>query len=183
MKEASIWLNWGQQSAIDVEGLDFMAVCTPWQLMSAIVVTTINQAAGPERSQNTNKTHIAKTGACSWTLKVRRVSLVAGMVFIGSFILRSHSLISPFRLPEISSLTPPRCICTFVIHCLCSRQTLTIAVVGLWRWSNTRTAPSPNPAIKILPATWSEVKEVIQEPDRADISCKEVRKDLTARPG
>ena len=29
MKEASVWLNRGQQSAIDVEGLDFMAVCTP----------------------------------------------------------------------------------------------------------------------------------------------------------
>lgn len=83
---------------------------------------------------------------------------------------RSQSRISPLRLPEMSSRKPPRCICTFVIHCLCSRQTLTIEVVGFSRWSKTRTAPSPNPATKILPATWSDVKDVMQEPERAGIS-------------
>jgi hypothetical protein len=29
MKEAGVWFNGGQESAINVEGLDFMTVCTP----------------------------------------------------------------------------------------------------------------------------------------------------------
>lgn len=94
-----------------------------------------------------------KTGACSWTLNVRSVSLVAWTVEIGSCIRRSQSLISPFRLPDTSSRRPPRCMCTLVTHCLWSRHTLTMEVVGLRRWSKTRTAPSPNPATKIFPAT------------------------------
>lgn len=113
---------------------------------------------------------MVNTGACSCTARVRKVSLVAWIMSIDVSIRKSQRRTSPFRLPEISSLTPPRCIWIFVIHCLCSRHTLTIAVVGFRRWSNTRTAPSPNPAMKIFPATWSDVKDVIQEPERADIS-------------
>jgi hypothetical protein len=29
MKEAGVWFNGGQESAINVEGLHFMTVCTP----------------------------------------------------------------------------------------------------------------------------------------------------------
>lgn len=68
MKEASVWLNRGQQSAIDVEGLDFMAVCTPWQLKSAIVVTTINQAARPEQGQNKARTRTRDSHCKNWSM-------------------------------------------------------------------------------------------------------------------
>ena len=98
-------------------------------------------------------TYIVNTGACSWTQSVRSVFLVVSMVWMELSIRRSHNFTSPLRLPDTSSLTPPRCICTLVIHCRCSLHTFTIAVVGLRRWSNTRTAPSPNPATKMFPAT------------------------------
>ena len=69
-------------------------------------------------------------------------------------------------------LCPPRCRWTLVTHCLCSFQTFTIAVAGFWRWSYTRMAPSPKPATNTSPSTWSEVREVMQDPDRAGISCE-----------
>lgn len=115
-------------------------------------------------------TYVAKTGACSCTLKLRRVSRVARMVFTLLSMRMSQSLTSPERHPVTSSRWPPRCKWTFVIHWRCSFQTLTMAVAGFSRWSYTRTAPSPKPAMKTSPSTWSEVSEVMQEPERAGIS-------------
>lgn len=116
------------------------------------------------------KTHVAKIGACSCTLKLLKISRVALIVLKGAVIRISHSLISPFRLPLTSSRRPPRCMWTLVIHCLCSFHTCTMALTGLSRWSYTRTAPSPKPATKTLPATWSNVKDVTHDPERAGIS-------------
>lgn len=79
------------------------------------------------------KTYVAKTGACSCTLRLLKVSLVALMVLKGAVIRISHSLISPLRLPLTSSRRPPRCMWTLVIHCLCSFQTCTMASTGLSR--------------------------------------------------
>lgn len=164
VQEARVRLERRKVRAVDIERLDFVTVCT----------TFTGQLLVGERGKG--MTYTENTGACSWTLNVRRVSLVAYVVEIGLSIRRSQSLISPFRLPDTSSLSPPRCICTLVIHCRCSRQALTIDVVGFRRWSKTRTAPSPNPATKMLPATWSDVNEVMHEPERAGISCRVVRK-------
>ena len=122
------------------------------------------------RNGKGGKTHVAKTGACSCTLNVLSVFPVATTSRKGASERISHSLTSPFLLPDTSSRRPPRCMCTFVIHCLCWRQTFTMAKAGLRRWSKTRTAPSPYPAQKTLPATWSEVSEVMQEPERAGMS-------------
>ena len=116
------------------------------------------------------ETHVANTGACSCTLKLLKVSLVALIVRKGALIRISQSLISPFRLPLTSSRRPPRCMWIFVIHCLCSFHTRTIAFIGFSRWSYTRTAPSPKPATNTLPATWSKVREVTHDPERAGIS-------------
>jgi len=79
------------------------------------------------------QTYVAKTGACSCTLRLLKVSLVALIVLRGAVIRMSHNLISPLRLPLTSSRRPPRCMWTLVIHCLCSFQTCTIALTGLSR--------------------------------------------------
>lgn len=122
------------------------------------------------QTSHMTQTYVANTGACSWTLSVRRWSVVACIVFTLRSIRMSHSLTSPLRQPLTSSRCPPRCRCTFVIHCLCSFQTFTMAVAGFWRWSYTRMAPSPKPATKTSPSTWSDVNEVMQDPDRAGMS-------------
>ena len=98
-------------------------------------------------------TYVARTGACSCTLSVRIVPSIAGISLTGSSFLISHNFTSPFLLPETSSLKPPRCIRTLVIHCLCLRQHLTMAIWGFSRISKIRMAPSPYPAQKTFPAT------------------------------
>lgn len=143
MEETGVWFEGREVGAVRVEGLDFVAVGTPNK--SQLVV--VRHGTEGESAYTLN------TGACSCTLKVRSVSLVALMRDNGLSHRRSHSRTSPLRLPEMSSRIPPRWQWTFVIHCLCSRQTLTIEVVGFSRWSKTRTAPSPKPAMNMLPAT------------------------------
>jgi hypothetical protein len=110
------------------------------------------------------------------------VSVVASIVFTLRSQRMSHSFTSPPRQPLTSSRCPPRCRWTLVIHCLCSFQTLTMAVAGFWRWSYTRIAPSPKPATKTSPSTWSEVNEVIQDPDRAGRSYQKSAVVANARP-
>ena len=70
----------------------------------------------------------------------------------------------------MSSRMPPRCIWVFVIYCFWLRQDLTVAMLGLRRWSKRRMASSPKPAAKMSPATQSEVRDVMQEPERAGMS-------------
>jgi hypothetical protein len=53
-------------------------------------------------------TYAAKTGACSWTLSVRKVSVVAWIVFTLLSMRMSHSLISPLLDPLTNSRWPPR---------------------------------------------------------------------------
>ena len=124
-----------------------------------------------KNKKKTGETNVANTGACSCTLNVLIVSVVAAISLTGSSFRISHSFTSPFLDPLISSRHPPRCMCTLVIHCLCFRQHLTMASAGFWRVSKMRMAPSPYPAQKTLPATWSEVRDVMQEPERAGMSC------------
>ena len=105
-----MWYDSVEKCTIDVEEVNVVFVGSPAQIS---MTGKLYDYMLPGRL-----TYVAKTGACSWTLKVRSVFLVAVIVRISSFIRISQSLISPLRLPLINSLIPPRCMCTFVIHCL-----------------------------------------------------------------
>ena len=112
LKEAGMWCDTVEECAVHIEEIDVVFVRSTAKTVISIAGTS-GKYMLPAWS-----TYVAKTGACSWTLRVRSVFLVAVMVRISSFMRISQSLISPLRLPLINSLIPPRCICTFVIHCL-----------------------------------------------------------------
>lgn len=124
------------------------------------------------RVSKARETYAANTGACSCTLNPLMTAppSTAFTVATSSDQRRSHIFTCPSLHPDTSSLSPPRCMCTLVIHCLCFFQSICIAFCGLTRWSKTRRAPSPYPATRMLPATASVVREVRGEDERAPIS-------------
>lgn len=130
VQEAGVGLDAVQEGAVDVEEIDVVTFGAAVWGVKGISVMVVWDLEGKRWGKGT---YVANTGACSCTLNVRKVSFVARIVCSGLSFRISHSLTSPFLLPLISSLKPPLCICTFVIHCLCSRQTLTIASAGFSR--------------------------------------------------
>lgn len=83
-------------------------------------------------------------------------------------------------LPDISSLFPPRCMCTSLIQLLwipfhaCTAHCLAGSLV-----SKALTAPSPKPATTKSPATCSLVRLVMHELDRVGISMVHVSEEAS----
>lgn len=109
LEEAAVRLYSIQEGAIDIEDIHGVAFRT---------TVCYDQCFGLSGHMRVREAYMANTGACSWTLNVLRVSFVALIVRSGVSLRISHSLISPLRLPLTSSLRPPLCMCTLVIHCL-----------------------------------------------------------------
>jgi hypothetical protein len=105
LQEVGVWLQSRQFLAIEVENLNGMgrgATAT----RSVHMLTTIITVEMSSRS----RTYTEKTGKCSCTLAVRKVSLVVWKACSGLSILISHSLTLPFLLALSNSLWPPRCM-------------------------------------------------------------------------
>jgi len=114
--------------------LKTLILCLSEPLLPSLISCEAHSQSTPGRSQYV-QTYVAKTGACSCTLKLRKLSFVATTVLKLLPILISHNLTSPFLQPLTSSRCPPLCKCTLVTHCECSFHFWTWDLVGFSRWS------------------------------------------------
>lgn len=118
--------------------------------------------------------YVATIGACSWMLRLLIPFVCPRKLAAGAPIRMSHSLTSPVALPDTSSRIPPRCMWTLTTHESWSFHLMTMLSLGGFLRSYTLMAPSPNPAMIKFPATCSDVKLVMQDPERAGMSYKQV---------